>query len=64
MARHLYEMAADCVMAHLLIQDATRAPQLFARSARVYVNYAAAEVEKHATFVLNFDAGSLSDYRK
>ena len=27
-ARRLYEMAADCIMAHLLIQDATKAPEM------------------------------------
>ena len=47
LARRLYEMAAVCVMSHLIIQDATRAPEMFAVSARVYVNYAQAEVEKH-----------------
>ncbi len=29
-ARRLYEMAAVCVMSHLLIQDATTAPEMFA----------------------------------
>ena len=42
-ARRLMEMAADCIMSHLLIQDATRAPELFAKSAVVYLNYAEAE---------------------
>ena len=37
-ARRLYEMAAVCVMSHLLIQDATKAPEMFAKSALVYVN--------------------------
>ena len=31
-ARRLMEMAADIIMAHLLIQDATKAPELFAKS--------------------------------
>ena len=63
-ARHLVEMAADCVMAHLLVQDATRAPELFAQSARVYVNFVEAEVEKHAAFVASITPDSLADYRK
>ena len=63
-ARHLVEIAADCVMAHLLVQDATRAPELFAQSARVYVNYVEAEVEKHAAFVASITPDSLADYRK
>ena len=45
-ARRLYEMAAVCIMSHLIIQDATKAPELFGKSALVYVNYAEAEVEK------------------
>ena len=64
MARRLYEMAAVCVMSHLIIQDATRAPELFAQSAKVYVNYAEAEVEKHNTFIQGFHKEDLACYRK
>ena len=44
-----YEMAAVCIMSHLIIQDATKAPELFGKSALVYVNYAEAEVENTLT---------------
>ena len=64
LARRLYEMAAVCVMSHLIIQDATRAPEMFAGSARIYVNYAEAEVEKHYRFIHDFSAEGLNDYRK
>ena len=63
-ARRLYEMAAVCVMSHLLIQDATKAPELFAKSAVVYLNYAEAEVEKHFNFIRKFKAEELDNYRK
>ena len=63
-ARRLYEMTADCVMSHLIIQDATRAPELFSASARVYLNHAEAEVEKHLNFIAHVDENSLPDYRK
>lgn len=63
-SRRLYEMAAVCVMSHLLLQDATKAPELFAKSLDVYVNYAEAEVEKHHSFIQNFDAEELENYRK
>lgn len=63
-ARHLYEMAADVVMCHLLLQNATKAPELFGKSLQVYVNYAEAEVEKHFTFVRKMDAGQLAAYRQ
>ena len=33
-ARRLYEMAAVNIMSHLIIQDATKAPELFAKSAQ------------------------------
>ena len=63
-ARRLYEMAADCIMAHLLIQDATKAPEMFAKSAVVYLNYVEAEVEKHNSFILKFNADELASYRQ
>ncbi len=63
-ARRLYEMAAVCVMSHLLLQDATRAPELFARSLAVYVGYAEAEVAKHSGFISRFQAEELADYRR
>ena len=64
MARRLMEMAAVCIMCHLLIQDATKAPELFAASAHTYLNYAEAEVEKHASYIKNFNKEELAYYRK
>ncbi len=63
-ARRLVEMAADIIMCHLLFQDASKAPELFAKSAVVYLNYAEAEVEKHSSFIERFDAEELANYRK
>ena len=63
-ARRLYEMAAVNIMSHLIIQDATKAPELFAKSAQVYINYAEAEVEKHFNFIRKFNAEELANYRK
>ncbi|MGP1477623.1 MAG: acyl-CoA dehydrogenase family protein, partial [Phocaeicola sp.] len=63
-ARHLYEIAADCIMSNLLLLDATRNAELFNKSAHVYVNYAEAEVAKHAAFIENFHKESLEYYRK
>ena len=64
LARRLYEMAAVCIMSHLIIQDATRAPEMFTESARIYVNYAEAEVEKHNAFITRFTQDQLAGYRK
>ncbi len=44
--------------------DATKAPELFAKSAVVYLNYAEAEVEKHFNFIRKFKAEELESYRK
>ena len=57
-------MAAVCVMSHLIVQDATRAPELFAQSAKIYVNYADAEVAKHNSFIQTFNVEDLPEYRK
>ena len=63
-ARKLVEMAADIIMCHLLIQDASKASELFSKSAHVYLNYAEAEVEKHSNFIENFDKEDLAFYKK
>ena len=64
LARSLYEMAAVNVMANLLLMDASRAPELFANSAKVYVNLVESEVEKHFKFINSFKAEDLEAYRK
>ena len=63
-ARRLYEMAAVNVMSALLLQDAQKAPELFAKSLDVYVNYAESEVEKHFNCIRKFQAEQLENYRK
>lgn len=61
-ARHLVEMAADVIMLHLLIHNATANAELFEKSARVYANFSEAEVAKHRTFVMNLRPEDLADY--
>ena len=63
-SRHLYEMAADTIMSILMLGNATKNAELFADSAKVYVRYAAAEVEKHADFVADATPEDLVNYRK
>lgn len=63
-ARHLMEMAADVIMLHLIVRNASVAPELFEKSARVYANFAEAEVAKHHAWVMNMSAEQLSDYRQ
>lgn len=61
-ARRLVEMAGHIIMGYLLLFDATR-NERFEKSANVYINYAEAEVEKHAKFINSFVAESLEMYK-
>lgn len=61
-ARHLVEMAADVIMLHLLIHNATANAEIFEKSARIYANFSEAEVAKHHTFVMNLRPEDLADY--
>ena len=62
--RHLYELAANCVMSQLLLRDATKSPELFDKSMKVYLNLAEAEVAKHYNFVKSVDVEAMESYRK
>lgn len=64
LARRLYNMTGDVIMSLLIIEDASKAPELFAKSANVYVRYAEEEVVGHHRFVMNFTAEELSSYRQ
>ena len=63
-ARRLMEMAANTIMCHLLLQDATKKPELFEKSLYVYVNYAESEVEKHFNFIRKMTTDQLQNYRQ
>lgn len=63
MARHLVEMAGDIVMSYLLMTDATRYnSESLTRSAKVYVNLAAADVAKHSTFIATVAPADMAQY--
>ncbi len=63
-ARHLYEMAADVIMCHLLLRNATLNPEMFGKSLQVYLNLAEGEVEKHFTFVRRMTPETVDNYRQ
>ena len=63
-ARRLVEMGAYIIMGHLLVQDATANPELFASSANVFVRYAESEIEKHFNFIRKFNPEDVAFYRK
>ena len=54
LARRLYDMTGDILMALLIIDDASRAPELFLKSAHVYVRHAEEEVIGKTAYVKNF----------
>ena len=63
-ARRLVEMAGDIIMSYLLITDASRyGSESMAKSAKVYVNMAKAEVAKHSEFIANFTPAQVADYK-
>ncbi|MBQ4294556.1 MAG: acyl-CoA dehydrogenase family protein, partial [Prevotella sp.] len=62
-ARRLYEMTADIIMSLLILDDATRAPELFAKSAQVYVRHAEAECNGHYAYIKNFNSEDLEHFR-
>ena len=63
-ARHLVEIAADGIMLHLLIYNASKAPELFETSAQVYARFVDAEVAKHHRFIMDLQPEDLDFYRK
>ena len=63
LARRLYDMTADILMSLLIIGDATASPELFAKSAQVYVRYVEEEVIGHSCYVKSFIAEDLVNFR-
>ncbi len=63
LARRLYNMTCDIIMSLLILEDATRAPELFQKSANVFVRLAEAEVIGDATYVTSFIAEELPNFR-
>ncbi|MBO5546282.1 MAG: acyl-CoA dehydrogenase family protein, partial [Bacteroidales bacterium] len=51
LARRLYDMTADIILSLLLLRDATVAPDLFERSANVYVRMAEEDVAGKSAYV-------------
>ena len=61
-ARRLVEMAGHIIMGYLLMIDATR-DDMFAKSLKIYLNYGEAEVNKHASFIHDFDKEDIGLYK-
>ena len=63
LARRLYNMTGDIVMSLLILDDATKAPELFHKSANVYVRMAEEEVLGHSAYIQNFKAEDLESFK-
>ena len=63
LARRLYNMTCEIIMSLLILEDATRSAELFAKSANVYVRMAQANVFGEHAYITNFVKEDLSSFR-
>ena len=63
LARRLYNMTADIIGSLLLIEDASKAPELFKKSANVFVRMAEEEVIGHTSYIKLFDPADLANFK-
>ena len=63
LARRLYDMTGEIVMSLLLLRDATAAPEMFLKSAKVYCQMACETVAGKSSYILDFDRESLPAFR-
>ena len=63
LGRRLYDMTAEIVMSLLIMKDASKAPELFKKSANVYVRLAEEDVIGKAAYIDNFNADDLDSFR-
>ena len=63
LSRRLYDMTCEIVMSLLIIRDAAQAPDLFEKSAVVYVGMAEEDVLGKAAYIKNFQPESLASFR-
>ena len=63
LARRLYDMTAELVMSLLIIRDAAKCPELFKKSANVYVRMTEEDVCGKAAYIKNFRVEDLDNFR-
>ena len=62
LARRLYDMTAEIIMSLLICIDASKAPELFEKSANVYVRMAEEDVIGKAAYIKAFKAENLKNF--
>jgi len=63
LSRRLYDMTCEIVMSLLIIRDAAKAPDLFEKSANVYVRMAEEDVFGKAAYIAAFRPEDLDNFR-
>jgi hypothetical protein len=63
LGRRLFQMTGMTLMGLLLLNDAARSEELFAKSARIFSGLAAETAAGHSAFISSFDPALLSDLR-
>ena len=63
LARRLYDMTAELIMSLLIMDDASRAPELFEKSANVYVRMTEEDVCAKSYYVMHFSEADLPAFR-
>ncbi len=63
LARRLYDMTAELVMSLLILRDATKAPELFEKSANVYVRMTEEDVLGKSAYIKAFQVEDLDSFR-
>ncbi|MBR1414580.1 MAG: acyl-CoA dehydrogenase family protein, partial [Prevotella sp.] len=63
LARRLYDMTCELVMSLLILRDAIKAPELFAKSAQVYIRMAEENVLGKAAYIKAFRVEDLESFR-
>ena len=63
LARRLYDMTAEIVMSLLIIRDAAKAPELFAKSAQVYVRMTEEDVYGKSAYIKVFQVEDLENFK-
>ena len=63
LARRLYDMTAELVMSLLIIRDASKAPELFEKSANVYVRMTEEDVLGKSAYIKAFQVSDLDNFK-
>jgi len=63
LARRLYDMTAELVMSLLIIRDAAKAPELFEKSANVYVRMTEEDVFGKSAYIKAFRVEDLENFK-